>query len=73
MVVSSSKCNGVDVIGPIRLEVECSLWEEQLGGRLPARGLARFGVVVKGDGIELLLGIDTADSKVKCNTLGFNG
>ena len=58
MAVSSSKCNGVDDGRPIRLEVERALGQEQLGRRLPAQGLARFGVVVKGDGIELLLGVD---------------
>lgn len=40
------------------LEVERAIGQEPLGGRPPAQGVARFGVVVRGDGIELILGAD---------------
>lgn len=48
----------VDYDRPIRLEFERALGQEQSSGRLPAQELTRFGIVVKGDGIALLLGVD---------------
>ena len=41
------------------MEVKRTLWQEELARGLPTQRLAWFGVVMEGDGIELLLGVDT--------------
>ena len=54
---SCPKCNRVDDSCPVCLKVKRALGQEQLGGRFPAQRLARFGVVMESDGVQIGLAV----------------
>ena len=46
---SSAKCNVVDFILPVILEVEGTFWQEEFSGSFPSEGFSDSGVEHHGD------------------------
>ena len=56
---SSPKCNTLEFIAPVSLEVKSALGQEQLGRTLPSQRLARSHIEHEGNVVQLCLGVAT--------------